>query len=101
VTNVGIAMIAAQLVTFPGDDVHPVALLCGSLCMDLCVAMARCSRAVNVDRPHRGIRSGWPVISQLPRVSGQVIRASSHGDCQPSRQAAREGATAAVTVSLP
>ena len=30
--------------------------------------------------------------------SGQVICGSSHGDCQPSRQATREGAIAAVTV---
>ncbi len=73
--------------------------------LDLCArtpraAMAGC-RAVNVGQPHRGTGSSGPVISELPRVSGQVIRGSSHGDCQPSRQATRERATTAVTMSLP
>jgi hypothetical protein len=48
-----------------------------------------------------GIRSSGPIVSELPRVSGQVIRGSSHGDGQPSRQATREGAAAAVTMSPP
>jgi hypothetical protein len=71
-----------------------------------CAGMVGC-RAVNADQPRRGsdqaagIRSNRPVNGELPRVSGQVIRGSSHGDCQPSRQAAREGAAAAVTMSPP
>jgi hypothetical protein len=36
-----------------------------------------------------------------PAFSGQVICGSSHGGCQRSRQAAREGAIAAVAVSPP
>jgi len=36
-----------------------------------------------------------------PAFSGQVTCGSSHGDFQPSRQAAREGAIAAVAVSPP
>ena len=48
-----------------------------------------------------GMRSSGPVISETSRVSGQVIRGSSHGGCQPPRQATREGATVAVTVSPP
>ena len=69
--------------------------------LDLCA----CTRAAVAGcRPRqrrpaaKGIRSSGPVISELPRVSGPVIRGSSHGDCQPSRQAAREGATAAATM---
>ena len=67
--------------------------------MYACAAMADC-RPVNVGR-RKGLRSSGPVTSELRSVSGQVIRGSSHGDCQLSRQAAREGAAAAATMRPP